>query len=99
MHNFVVHSNENVCRKNGRLGLEQVYWQFFCLDISIWSAARADGAYYMKIFSRNTLTSSERSWNIPSTRFFLADGIKSTRQVTIHYYLTDASSIGQSYLP
>ena len=24
MHNFVVHSNESGCRKNGRLGLEQV---------------------------------------------------------------------------
>ena len=24
MHDFVVHSNESVCRKSGRLGLEQV---------------------------------------------------------------------------
>ena len=24
MHNFIVHSNESVCRKSGRLGLDQV---------------------------------------------------------------------------
>ena len=24
MHNFVVHSNEDACRKSGRLGLDQV---------------------------------------------------------------------------
>ena len=28
MHNFVVHSNESACRKSGRLGLDQVYFNF-----------------------------------------------------------------------
>ena len=30
MHNFAVHSNQSVCRKSGRLGLEQVL-NFYCL--------------------------------------------------------------------
>ena len=29
MHSFEVHSNESACRKSGRLGLEQVYYQPF----------------------------------------------------------------------
>ena len=32
MHNFIVHSNESVCRKGGRFGLKQVVYYFFDYD-------------------------------------------------------------------
>ena len=31
MHNFVVHSNESVCGKSGRLGLDQVMFYMDCV--------------------------------------------------------------------
>ena len=33
MHSFEAHSNESTCRKSGRLGLEQVPYDHFSIDI------------------------------------------------------------------
>ena len=43
MHNFVVHSNESVCRKSGRLGMEQVnsyiHWILILPIVQYWEMA------------------------------------------------------------
>ena len=76
-----------------------IIFSVFCLDIPSWTEARAAGASYMKLHQGHP----HLLWEIMVYPlhlfgiFVFESSIKYTRQVTVHSYLTDASSVGRLY--